>query len=1123
VTVNEPNINVNIGAINVAGPGVLNIPNLVTPNIVISLNPVAPPSIIPPSPSVSTPVAPSAPTFTSYVAPGGTWLNMSGEGGPVGHGLRGYNNFSSNVLAASTTALQSNGTAGNLAIGQVRRLTDTSMPLFGGMNLNGNGAVRGEIYAYRDASGAKTGYKNITSTTTVAAYTPYYYSATHGGSFLPISGSAQRPGYTPGAVLNGEIIGQKNRWIMHNHWAGTLVQNIDFKIGGLDGVPGTVGVQPGDAAKYGESGVLLIRNDSSMKIKDSTIELMGKATISTDILHWGANYLTSLELEGVTIKITGNQNTLFNNVPYSDQGTWSTVDINSKFVDWGRPRQDNGLGKMGVFGKTTMGIDTSTNTIYYISASSSYRWNGYNGGSTVLSDGTTAIHSHIANPEALLVYTPLMGRVRYENKDSVGNKGTFYFNGSGNVGTWVQKYVPDRTKYTYGLPASEAPIIDIGEVYMTGDGNVGIYLAQHNTRPDYNGVFQGTLPIDFKIGTSLNGASGTSQITAGNKDGDATKSSGNVALYVASGQRKELTVANGYFPATTNLKAHASTNKYGTGIGTLAGTEVGYPELKDPAHAIQNLKIDTYSAVFGKYSKNNIAVVARNGSVVELSPSTTITDGQGSGTSDADRAEGTIIAFAEGVWFNPRPAVIGANNGALITTSGQPVVTDGRAGQKYVPQYGSSVLVSQNIALGSKKAVAVFAKDGAKIETKSITIYGAESTGAFASGHKRWATENLESSITHGGGTAAPSVINIAGDIVLTNGDKNKGVVAMSGATGDGAQITVTGKLNVAGLGAYVDGAKSKIVINGAGSTLTSGADGSLVALNGGQLEFKGGIITHGVDNQLAFYSSSTGASRITFTGSTTLNISKGVVFYGEASDFTAGSGTSLYNGMGNLTVNLTGNGVNLGVFKNVNAIWDGTANYLNNATNGLVNIPKVAAINPNSYWYKSSLDGGTLLVSTNVDRDNISSGGIVGDGFNDIVMERKAVTLDTGNTVSSTGGRGLYLGSNTTAVANTESGYTIKGTVDIADGTNEAVGIYTSYGHINVDSGGVVKVSKGVGVYGINGSKVENKAGGKIELAASDSTNQSIGILSLATNKSGIQDAYGKNASKAGLWGEVI
>ena len=1121
VTVNEPNINVNIGAINVAGPGALNIPSLVTPNIVISLNPVAPPSIIPPSPSVSTPVAPTAPTFTSYVAPGGTWLNMSGEGGPVGHGLRGYNNFDSNVLAASTTALQSDGTAGNLAKGQVRRLTDTSMPLFGGMNLSGNGAARGEIYAYRDASGAKTGYKNVTSSTTVAAYTPYYYSATHGGTFHLIAGSAQRPGYVPGTVLNAEIIGQKNRWIMHNHWAGTLVQNIDFKIGGIDGAPGTVGMQPGDAEKYGESGVLLIRNDSSMKIQNSTIELMGKATISTDILHWGPHYQTSLELDGVTIKITGNQNTLFNNVPYSDQGVFSTVDVNSKNVDWGRPRQDNGLGKQGVFGKTTMGIDTSTNTIYYISANSSYRWNGYNGGSTTLSDGTTAIHSHIANPEALLVYTPLMGRVRYENKDSGGNKGTFYFNGSGNVGTWVQKYVPDRTKYTYGLPATEAPIIDLGEVYMTGDGNVGIYLAEHRerSRPDYYGIFQGTLPIDFKIGTSLNGASGTSQIAAGNTDGDVTKSSGNVALYVASGQRKELTVANGYFPATTNLKAHSSTNVYATGIGTSTGTQVGYTELAAPAHAIQNLKVNNYNAVFGQYSKNNIAIVARNGSVVELSPTATITDGQNASTPEAQRAEGTIIAFAEGVWYNPRPAAIGLNNGALITASGLPVVTDGRAGQKYVPQYGSSVLISQNIELGSKKAVAVFAKDGAKIETKSITIYGGESTGAFASGHKKWSTETLESSVAHGGGTAAASVINIAGNISLINGDKNKGVVAMSGAAGDGAVITVSGNLNVKGLGAYVDGAKSKIVINGAGSTLTSGADGSLVALNGGQLEFKGGTITHGVTDQLAFYSSATGNSRLTFTGATTLNISKGVVFYGDTSDFTGGVGTTSYNGMNNLTVNLTDNGVNLGVFKDIDVTWDGTATYVN----GLKTIPKVAAINTGTYWYKSSLDGKKLTIAVDVDRDSISTGATPGDGFNDIVMERKEVILNAGKTISSTGGRGIYLGSNTAAVANTESGYTIKGTVDIADGTNEAVGIYTSYGHINVDNGGVVKVSKGVGVYGINGSKVENKAGGKIELTASDSTNQSIGILALATNKSGTLDTYGKNAGKAGLWGEVI
>ena len=128
------------------------------------------------------------------------------------------------------------------------------------------------------------------------------------------------------------------------------------------------------------------------------------------------------------------------------------------------------------------------------------------------------------------------------------------------------------------------------------------------------------------------------------------------------------------------------------------------------------MEITDYRVDFGKYSKDNIAIVARNGSVVELNPSqATITDGQDQNTPEGDRAEGTIIGFAEGVWYNPRPAAIGQNNGAAITSPNQPVVTDGRAGQKYVPQFGSSVLIRKPMELGSKKAVAIFAKDGAKL------------------------------------------------------------------------------------------------------------------------------------------------------------------------------------------------------------------------------------------------------------------------------------------------------------------------------------------------------------------------------------------------------------------------
>ncbi len=63
VTVNEPNINVSIGAINVAGPGALNIPTLSTPTLNITVPVNLPPRVEDPNPVVTTPDSPAAPNF----------------------------------------------------------------------------------------------------------------------------------------------------------------------------------------------------------------------------------------------------------------------------------------------------------------------------------------------------------------------------------------------------------------------------------------------------------------------------------------------------------------------------------------------------------------------------------------------------------------------------------------------------------------------------------------------------------------------------------------------------------------------------------------------------------------------------------------------------------------------------------------------------------------------------------------------------------------------------------------------------------------------------------------------------------------------------------------------------
>ena len=1134
VSVNEPNINVSIGAINIAGPGTLNIPGLATPNVVISVNPLVPPSIIPPSPSVSSPSAPNAPTFDAYVAPGGTWL-----------GYKGINYFDTDIIYAPSSAAGVTTwaqTQAYLSSGKIRRQTDTNSPLINGVNIEAGdtnpgtsttGDGRGKVYAYRDSSGGYSGYKNIKSNENFIATDIKYNDGTQvmNGPASYVSSST----VAAGTIFEDEI-NQKNRWVVTNTGRGLtplILKDIDFKIGGEDGTPGTTIEIVGDAKKVAESGVVLLRNNGITIFDNSSIELMGLTTLSSELQHYSASYATGIEFINTDINITGDKNTLFSGQAYPEFEVSGTLDKRTANVKWALPQADNVQGKSGIYGVLNMSIETSKNAYFYMKPWASTRWTGYNTASTQMSDGTYKPFSSVANPEGLLVYYPTPGRFRVENSDGI-KKGILSFNGSGNVGLWLNHYVADRTQYSYNSAMSpdEAPFVDLGTVYMNADENVGIYLAKSEKRPDNNGIFQGNLVLDYKMGVHLYSklesdgtiSTGNTQLGAGNTDGENDKSSGNVALYVESGQRKELTIANGYFPATTDLEIK-TTNSYG---GTPAGTQIGYTELvNDP---IKDLMISEYKVEFGEYSKNNIAVVAKNGSVVVIDPSSKITDGQETESNDSKRAEGTVIAYAEGVWFNPRPAVIKPNDGTIITSG---MVTDGTAGQKYVLGYGSEINLMQDLEMGGKKSYAAITNKGGKVNTKNITIHGAESTGAYADGTYKWDNgSNPIATAVPGAATLAKSIIKVDGDIILDHADgENTGAAAVSydgTNTGDGAEVIVTGNLKVNGLGAYANGSTSKVEILGNSSVINTGNNGALIALNRGRVNFYGGTINHATDGQLAFYSSATAGNRgnLVFMGATTVNMSKGVVFYGDSSDF-AGStgGTTSYNGMSNVTINLTDNGVNLGVFKGVTTVWDGGSDYLNHSTNGLKNIPQVAAIIDNGYWYNSSLEGGNLSIETNVNRDYTSATpgpGNVVDGFNNITMEKENVTLDGGYTVSSLNGNGLYLGSNNTATLNTDSGYTIKGTVDISNGTNEAIAVYTSFGHINIENGGKVTVGKGVAAYGVNGSKIENKTGGKIEVTSSDSVNSGIGILSLATNMS-TPDSYGKNTGETGTWGEVV
>ena len=250
----------------------------------------------------------------------------------------------------------------------------------------------------------------------------------------------------------------------------------------------------------------------------------------------------------------------------------------------------------------------------------------------------------------------------------------------------------------------------------------------------------------------------------------------------------------------------------------------------------------------------------------------------------------------------------------------------------------------------------------------------------------------------------------------------------------------------------------------------------------------------------------------------------KGVVFYGNPTDFSANAGAGkLYNGMNKVTVNLKDHGVNLGVFKGVDLTWKGNTDPT--YVNGIKDIPHVNAINGyETYWYSSSLENGKLTVEADVNRDSVSSGITKGDGFNDIQMERERVILQGGKSVTSAQGRGMFLGSNINAASNDESGYTLKnGIFNISNGTNTATAAYVNFGHIitekNGSDEGIIRVSKGVAAYGVNGSKIINK--GTIEVTNSDSTDSGIAIMAL-TKTEGKDENYGRFKGKGNKWLEI-
>ena len=880
------------------------------------------------------------------------------------------------------------------------------------------------------------------------------------------------------------------------------------------------------AGNVNGSGVGLENKNGTIAIhtvKDNTLKnikghLGGRANfISIETWHGG-----KLDLTDVSVDEKGNENTIFYIYPSNYNLITGAGGSNAK----------NKRG--GIEGKLNVDITSQRNTIYSVmGASGSFAIESK--GEYQLEGASNIIYSGLgysANFQNLINKPVTTGSYSSTIKDERGEGFTPSIKlGTGELAAGEKRVVPK----SYGdenvimFFNSKTDLTNVNSGYPPYGNNSNWYQSGV-------GIYQGEIRVKADIGEKLNINGTDSQTDKGNivynddgtvkKTGDNKYVEGNVGIFAVSGQR-------------TGIKPSDD-------LGASSGVTNGANFDSDLIHSLQVNDIDIN---FGKYSKNSVMMVSKNGTVLDIMKSTNshsteirdsstgnistkkdtttvpvkITNGVTGitvsgqtpnevikdfiGTAGLDgkisldkntneAATGTIIAYSEGTW-NPEknnlmsePTKNNLKDKPSEVNIGRAVVLSAKAD------------VMNNGQLASRPIAYVASNKGIITAEKETEAKGFGSIIGYA--------EN-------GGKITATGKVTAVDAWVASDSASQKQTYKNIGgyAKGNGSIVTFTGGAEINGLGALANGTGATVTLDTVSNSIKSGKDGSLVAVNGGEVVFKGGTIenkdlayeANSHDNVTPFFAKDSG-SKIKFEGATTINMYDGILVAGDVNDYEATvTGNKKYQGMNNITVELKKDGVNLGIFKGLSATWDGNSGtYLNT----LKTVPKFATINnPNNYTFNSVLMNGTLTVDTNVDLNSAT------DGYNFITMERELVTINAGKNVTGNG-KGLSMGSNATAASNADSGYINNGNVSVAGGTvaTGVAGINVSYGQVYNTSTGNVTVDNGAGIYGTNGSLLKND--GTITVAGSG-----VGIAGLATGT--VAQSYGTDNGKTGKKVEII
>ncbi|ASS40437.1 autotransporter-associated N-terminal domain-containing protein, partial [Fusobacterium sp. oral taxon 203] len=821
----------------------------------------------------------------------------------------------------------------------------------------------------------------------------------------------------------------------------------------------------------------------NVNVSKVTANLYGRAGFLTSET-WRSGTVT---MDKTTVNVYNDQNSVFYIMP----AAYGTI---AAYLSAGGNHDNFYIG--GLKGSTNVNLYGTGNTVYLSTGISGARHIENEG--IINSDGASNIvYSNIG-------YTPDWSKTWYQNNN---NNGPLNRNKYGD-GSAAQNLMRSVIKLGTGT----------GSVNLYGDENVGLFFgskmggadpkswepgdrndefknASYLRKASFIGIYQGEIELHAKIGEKtsssgkdqVNGVGNIYENTLNGKKYDPKFVEGAVGIYSESGQRE------GIDPIRD------------LGVPTNANGGSGHyahiASLNDDK--IHNLQVGKVDVKFGSKSKNGFMFISKLGTVMDIAKpetakdyiktlSTEITDGMnGANTEEDDASTGTTIAYAEGTWDQGKHQ--------LGSTAAEKTKNDNKAPGSTAEKLqglGSKInIFTPKVTLASKEGIAYMGDNKGIIEV-GTTANKVKTTAVNHRSIIGFARD--EGTVTINGNVEAKDAK------AKTNKWQNIAGLAVKTKTGTkGGTVTINGDVDIHGMAGFADGTDSVVNLKGTGNTVSTGTDGALVAKNGGVVNFGGGTITHKNNGTVAgkndhessvpFYADNNN-SKVNFEGDgnnpsrTTIEMADGVLMSEEATAYNGlNDGKAKYNGMKNVTVKLIGDNVILKTSIGKDITWTGASGLVASLKSDM----KLGGLDLGTHKYKVYYLNGTFKIDTNIDLDDSKI------AFHNVGLSNEMVTINTGREIKSATGKGLAVASNKNAITNASSGYINKGNINITGGSlaSGTIGLNVSYGTVRNEKN--INVANGIGVYGINGSKLVNETSGRINIGT-----QGVGMAGFASSR---------------------